>query len=79
MHAARIRTRPPESTSTDPAFDPMSSPAVIEAGKRLVSGRLTPREFDAVVAHERAVWERQAAGPGTPPPAACMAGAHSPR
>lgn len=69
MHAARIRTRPPRSTSAEPAFDPMSSPAVIETGKRLVGGRLTPWEFDAVIERERAAWEqRRATGPGTPPP-----------
>lgn len=66
MHAARIRTCPPESTSADPAFDPMQCPAVVEAGKQLVSGRINPRQFDAVVAHERAVWEqRRVAQPGT--------------
>ena len=59
MHAAHIRTRPPKSTSAAPAFDPMASPAVVEAGKRLVGGRLTPREFDAVVEQARAAWERR--------------------
>lgn len=64
MHAARIRTRPPQSTSAEPAFDPMTSPAVVEAGKRLVGGQINPRQFDAVVEQARAAWERQrAAGP----------------
>lgn len=42
-----------------PAFDPMASPTVVEAGKRLVGGRLSPREFDAVVAQECVAWERR--------------------
>lgn len=62
MHAARIRTRP-QSTSAGLAFDPMACPAVVEAGKQLVSGRISPRQFDAVVEAERAAWERRTAAP----------------
>ena len=79
MHDAAAR-RAPWGTPADPAFGFMGCPAVIEVGERLVSGRISPREFDAVVEQERAAWERQqAAGsmdwsrPVHPPPGTAQA------
>lgn len=61
MHHTAARPAP-GATPHASAFDPMSCPAVIEAGKQLVSGRINPRQFDAVIEHERATWQQRAAG-----------------
>ena len=55
--------RLPASTPAGPVFDQMARPAVVEAGKQLVSGRISPRQFDAVVVEARAAWERRTAAP----------------
>lgn len=69
MHHTAVRL--PESPPTGPVFDEMACPAVVEAGKQLVSGRISPRQFDAsgeakplpTVAEARAAWERRTAAP----------------
>lgn len=61
MHHTAARL--PESPPVRPVFDQMACPAVVEAGKQLVSGRISPCQFDAVVAEARAAWERRTAAP----------------
>lgn len=61
MYHTAIRL--PESPPAGPVFDQMACPAVVEAGKQLVSGRISPRQFDAVVAEARAAWERRELAP----------------
>lgn len=62
MHHTAAR-RPPGTTPAGPTFDQMACPAVVEAGKLLVGGRISPRQFDAVVEAERAAWERRMVAP----------------
>ena len=61
MHHAAARL--PKPLPAGPVFDQMACPAVVEAGKQLVSGKISPRQFDAVVAEARAAWERRTTAP----------------